>query len=64
VGSQWVTVTTGGSYLSASDKRAHFGLGKANQAQSIEIQWPSGIEQVLKQVPADQILTVDEPANK
>ncbi len=42
-GSQWVTVTTGGSYLSASDKRAHFGLGTASVAQSIQIRWPSGI---------------------
>jgi hypothetical protein len=60
-GSQWNTVTTGGSYLSSSDKRAHFGLGSAKVAQSIEIRWPSGILQTLKNVPADQILTVDEP---
>jgi len=60
-GSQWVTVTTGGSYLSASDKRAHFGLGSAKIAQSIEIHWPSGILQTLKNIPADQILKIDEP---
>jgi hypothetical protein len=63
-GSQWVTVTTGGSYLSASDKRAHFGLGAADKAQTVEIRWPSGIVQTLKEIPADQILTVDEPARK
>jgi hypothetical protein len=63
-GSQWVTVTTGGSYLSASDKRAHFGLGTAKQAQTIEIRWPSGIVQTLKDVSADQILTIDEPSKK
>jgi len=60
-GSQWVTVTTGGSYLSASDKRAHFGLGTAPVAQSIEIRWPSGIVQKLSNIHADQILTVNEP---
>jgi enediyne biosynthesis protein E4 len=60
-GSQWDTVTTGGSYLSSSDKRAHFGLGQAKVAGSIEIRWPSGIVQTLKNIPADQILTVNEP---
>jgi enediyne biosynthesis protein E4 len=63
-GSQWITVTTGGSYLSASDKRAHFGLGAASVAQSIQIRWPSGILQTLSNVHADQILTVNEPATQ
>jgi len=57
-----VTVTTSSGYLSASDPRAHFGLSTHTHADSIEIQWPSGRVQVLKQVAADQILTVDEPA--
>lgn len=60
-GPQWITVTTGGSYLSASDKRAHFGLGASSVAQSIEIHWPSGIVQTLKNVRGDQILTINEP---
>ncbi len=59
-GSQWVTVTTGGSYLSASDKRAHFGLGASRQADTIEIHWPSGTIQTLKNISADQILTINE----
>ncbi len=63
-GSQWWTVTTAGSYCSASDKRAHFGLGEDTQAQTIEIQWPSGIHQVLHNVKGDQILRVDEPVEK
>ena len=61
-GSQYVTVTTAGSYLSSSDKRAHFGLGSAKTAQSVQIRWPSGIVQTLNNVPADQILKVEEPA--
>jgi hypothetical protein len=61
-GSQYATVTTGGSYLSSSDKRVHFGLGKENTVQEIEIRWPSGILQNLKDVKADQILQIDEPA--
>jgi hypothetical protein len=60
-GPQFATVTTAGSYLSASDKRVHFGLGSERTVQSIEIRWPSGIVQRFKDVPGDQILPVDEP---
>jgi hypothetical protein len=60
-GSQFAMATTSASYLSSSDKRVHFGLGAENTAQSVEIRWPSGIVQMLKDVRADQILQVDEP---
>ena len=60
-GSQMVIVTTGGSYLSSSDKRAHFGLGDSPKAATVEIHWPSGIFQTLSNIAADQILTVEEP---
>jgi enediyne biosynthesis protein E4 len=53
-------VSTAGSYISASDKRPHFGLGISGKAQ-IEITWPSGIVQRLESVVADRILTVKEP---
>jgi len=52
--------TSAGSYLSASDKRLHFGLGTAEKAK-VEIVWPSGIHQVLNDVHADQFLEVREP---
>ena len=58
--SQTAIVTTGGSYLSSSDKRVHFGLG-ADAAATIEIRWPSGIVQTLSNVSGDQILNLDEP---
>jgi enediyne biosynthesis protein E4 len=61
LGAQYVTVTPAGSYLSSSDKRAHFGLGSDTGAKLIEIHWPSGIIQKLENVHADQILTVNEP---
>jgi enediyne biosynthesis protein E4 len=61
-GSQWETVSTCGSYLSASDKRVHFGLGSDRAAQTVEIRWPSGIVQTLKDVRGDRYVTVDEPA--
>jgi hypothetical protein len=61
-GNQFVTVSTAGSYLSSSDKRAHFGLGSDAAAQSIEIRWPSGVVQTLKNVRGDRMLVVDEPS--
>lgn len=51
---------TGGSYLSASDPRVHFGLGTAAAADSVTVRWPSGIVQTLRNVPAGQELTVRE----
>ena len=60
-GLQMETVSAGGSYLSSSDKRVHFGLGADTKAKSIEIHWPSGIVQTLHDVAADQIVQVDEP---
>jgi len=38
------------------------GLGPGTTIKSIEIRWPSRIKQTLKNVPADQLLQVDEPA--
>ena len=61
---QYATVTTAGSYLSASDKRVHFGLGADTLAKAIEIQWPSGVIQELENVKANQILTITEPVGK
>ena len=61
-GSQYVTVSTAGSYLSSNSKRAHFGLGPDPIAKRIEIRWPSGIVQHLEAVPGDRVLKVDEPA--
>jgi hypothetical protein len=52
--------TTAGSYLSANDKRLHFGLGSAKTA-SVEIAWPSGIRQRVADIRVDQFLEVREP---
>src|SRR5262249_8596970 len=61
-GAQYATVTTASSYLSSSDKRVHFGLGRASVVETIEIRWPSGIVQSLKDVAADRIGQVEETA--
>ena len=55
-----VSVSVG--FMSSSDKRVHFGLGADSAIKSVEIRWPSGIVQELKEVKADQFLKVDEPA--
>lgn len=51
--------TTG--YVSQNDPRLHFGLGKNEMAEKIEIIWPSGKEQMLENIKANQILNVTEP---
>jgi hypothetical protein len=63
-GEQFATITTTGSYQSSSDKRAHFGLGGEDSIREIDIRWPSGIRQVLKNQKVDSILTVTEPVNE
>ena len=52
--------TTSGSYVSASDKRLHFGLGEAETAK-VEIFWPSGRHQTLDGIKANHFLEVKEP---
>jgi enediyne biosynthesis protein E4 len=53
-------VTTANGIYSASDKRVHFGLGRDSKISAIEIEWPSGFKQTLRDVSANQILTVKE----
>ena len=55
-------ITAGSSNKSQSMLPAHFGLGSAAKADSVEIRWPSGIIQTLRDVPANQQLTVVESA--
>ena len=58
---QYAMVKTSGSYFSASDKRVHFGLGAEKQVQSIEIRWPRGAVQRLRDVAADRFVKIEEP---
>jgi hypothetical protein len=59
---QYNHATTSTGYASSSDPRVHFGLGSSRTAKEIEIVWPSGIRQVLRDVAADRVLPVTEPA--
>ncbi len=58
--SQMDEVRAGGSYLSTNDVRLHFGLGAESVMKKIEIAWPSGLKEELKNVPADAIYTIEE----
>jgi hypothetical protein len=51
-------------YLSQSDVRAHFGLGRATKADLVEIRWPGGKIQQFKDVKANQFLKVVQDAQK
>jgi ASPIC and UnbV len=50
----------GMGYMSASDPRIHFGLGKRTKVETLEIIWPSGQLDRLTNVPSDQIIAVKE----
>ncbi|NWG11978.1 MAG: CRTAC1 family protein [Acidobacteria bacterium] len=57
---QYNHVNTAVGYACASDVRVHFGLGKESVVRELEILWPSGTVQTLKNVRADQILEIVE----
>jgi enediyne biosynthesis protein E4 len=59
--SQWNQVTTAVGYASSSDSRVHFGLGNNRSILEMQIRWPSGIRQQLRNVEADRIITIEEP---
>ena len=50
----------GSGYLSQDDWRLHFGLGAATKADRITVTWPSGIRQVVENIPAGQVFTITE----
>jgi len=58
---QYAMVSSASSYLSASDKRVHFGLGRNARAEAVDLTWPSGKIQRLEHVAADRTLRVREP---
>ena len=60
-GKTYIDQKKGGcGYLSQNDPRLHFGLGSSLTVDKIEIFWPSGHEQTLENVQANQILIVEE----
>jgi enediyne biosynthesis protein E4 len=57
-GVQYNEATTAVGYNSSSDKRVYFGLGNATVVDRIDLAWPTGVKQVLRNVMVDQILTI------
>ena len=62
--SQIREIAGGGSYLSQSDLRAHFGLGHNTRADEVEVSWPSGQRQVFRNIAADQFYLIVEGKNQ
>ncbi len=54
----------GCSYLSSDAYLCHFGLGAAERADSVEVDWPSGAKSTVDDVPADQIITIKEDSTE
>ena len=58
---QWRQIATTRSYLSSSELPVTFGLGTTNRVESVEITWPGGAKQMLKDVPLDRLTVVQQP---
>jgi hypothetical protein len=56
-------VKAGDSYLSSSDPRVHFGLGKAKEIRRLEVRWPSGIVQTVGDAKRGRYQTVEESSS-
>jgi hypothetical protein len=53
-------VKAGSGYLSQHDLRQHFGLGGATTAERLEVRWPSGRLETVRDIAANQIVTIEE----
>jgi hypothetical protein len=53
-------VRSGGSYYSQNDLRVHFGLDQAKKADSVEIRWPSGAVDTLRDLAANRLYVIQE----
>lgn len=60
---QYNHATSSAGYASSSAGPVHFGLGMAQSADMVEIRWPSGLVQTLRNVRSGQVLRVKEPLN-
>ena len=59
-GENWQTVHSGSSYCSQSELTLTFGLGQATEASLVEIKWPSGQHDTLKNLKANNTYTIEE----
>jgi hypothetical protein len=61
---QYSHVSFAAGYASSSAAPTHFGLGPAASATMVEIRWPGGVVQELRNVTADRVIRVKEPPEK
>jgi hypothetical protein len=59
---QYNEATTAVGYACSSDSRVHFGVGGSRVIREIEVTWPGGARQLVRDVPADQIVKIEEKA--
>jgi len=57
---RWQVVKTGSSYCSQSELPLTFGLGQADKVSQVEVVWPSGRRDTMSEIPANQLLTIQE----
>jgi hypothetical protein len=55
---QWDEVRAGGSYISSNDMRLHFGLGQHSQVDFVEVHWPDGKVETVKNPPLNNFVTI------
>jgi hypothetical protein len=60
--SQYDIVSTSSGYGASRDPRVHFGLGQFKTVKEVDIRWPSGVHQILRDIPANQFHRVEEAA--
>jgi len=61
IGNQYAEMSTAVGYASSSSAGLHFGLDTVGVVPKIEVRWPSGATQTLKDIKADRVLDVVEP---
>ena len=62
-GDQTNHMTTSVGYASSSHFGVHFGTGQRKEVERIDIRWPSGIRQTLRNVKTNQVLQIEEAAS-
>ena len=58
--SQIDEVMSGSSYYSQNDFRLHFGLARAEKADTVDVAWPSGLKETFRDVPANHQIVIQE----
>jgi len=60
----WRRVHTDSSYLSASDVRVHFGLGRRSDVQRLMVRWPDGVEESWDKIQADRVVVLRQGSGR